>query len=159
GRAIANPGIPPSFIAAKIGRPVEIVSVQPHVVRGTVGIAGAVVGRPTAGAPIRETVRVQAAVIQPATSVPPPVRFQPGRVNLGPDAPNALKRTLPVGSAPSSVATTPPGNIPLHQQGTIQQQQTPTQGGLPTQGNLQRQHEEFRQPLGTSVNPPSQPRG
>jgi len=160
GRAIANPGIPPSFIAAKIGRPVETVSVQPHVVRGTVGIAGAVVGHPTAGAPIRETVRVQAAVIQPATSVPPPVRFHPGQVNLGPDAPNALRRTLPAGSPPSGMATTPgaPGNIPLRQQGTIQQQ-TPTQGGLPTQGNFQRQHEEFRQPQGTAINPPSQPRG
>jgi hypothetical protein len=101
-RAIANPGIPPSFIAAKIGHPVVTVSVQPHVVRGTVGVTGAVVGRTNPGVPIREAVRVQAAVIQPAVSVPPPARFHPGQENLGPDAPNVLKRALPTRSGPSA---------------------------------------------------------
>jgi hypothetical protein len=148
GHVIANPGIPPSFIAAKIGRPVETVSVQPHVVRGTVGVTGAVVGRSNPGAPIRETVRVQTAVIQPATSVPPPVRFHPGEANIGPDAPNVLRHTLPTGPGPSAA--------PAPQQGNFQQQQG-TPGGLATPGGLQRHQEEFRQPQGTVVSP--QPHG
>src|SRR5215831_18217072 len=37
----ANPGVPPSFVAAKIGRPIQTVSVQPHVLAGTVGVTGA----------------------------------------------------------------------------------------------------------------------
>ena len=33
----ANPGVPPSFVAAKVGRPIQTVSVEPRVVNGTVG--------------------------------------------------------------------------------------------------------------------------
>lgn len=154
GRAIANPGIPPSYIAAKIGHPVETVSVQPHVVRGTAGVADAVVGRTTRGVPIRETVRVQGAVIQPATSVPPPTRFHPGQANLGPDAPNALKRALPGSGPPATPGTQ--GNIRPHPQGTIEQQQG-DRGGLANQGNVQHRQEDFRQPQGTIGTP--QPHG
>jgi hypothetical protein len=144
-RAFANPGIPPSFIAARIGRPIQTSVVQPHVLRGTVGVAGAVVGAAVVGAAVHESVRAHNTVIQPATSVPPPTRFQAGRVDLGPDAPNALKRTASPGSAPSG-PTAPQGNIQLHQQGAIQQQGGPPPGGPGPQGNIQpRQQDTIRQ--------------
>src|SRR6266536_6366089 len=39
GRAIvANPGVSPSVVAAKIGRPIEAASIEPRVVHGTVGV-------------------------------------------------------------------------------------------------------------------------
>ena len=88
-----NPGVPPSFVAAKIGRPIQTVSVQPHVANGTVGVTGAVVGGPGRGGPVHEVIKPQAKLIQPAANIPPPTPFRPGqRPNLGPDAPNALKR-------------------------------------------------------------------
>jgi hypothetical protein len=90
---VANPGVPPSFVAAKIGRPIQTVSVQPHVMHGTVGVTGAVVGPHPHGLPVREMVRPQPKVIQPAAHIPPPIPFKSGQApTLGPDAPNALKR-------------------------------------------------------------------
>ena len=89
----ANPGVPPAFVAAKIGRPIQTVSVQPHVLAGTVGVSGAIVGSPPRGAPAREVIKPEARLIQPAAHIPPPTPFRPGqRPDLGPDAPNALKR-------------------------------------------------------------------
>jgi hypothetical protein len=152
---VANAGIPPSFIAAKIGHPIQTAAVQPHVLRGTVGIAGAVVGGVAVGVAIHETVRAQSKVIQPATSVPPPVRFKPGQANLGPDAPNALKQMhgAPSGPGPGpSGGQNSQGNF-QHQQGNIQQQQQQQlqqqqlRGPSGGQGNIQEhQREEFRRP-------------
>jgi hypothetical protein len=138
-RAIANPGIPPAFIAAKVGHPIATVAVQPHVLMGTVGVAGAITAPPRHGASVRDTVHEQGAVIQPSTSVPPPVRFRPGQANLGPDAPNALKRIQPSG-VPSPVPTQQ-GNLPQQQQ-----LQHPPQGSFPAQGNVHPQQQEFHRP-------------
>jgi hypothetical protein len=89
----ANPGVPPSFVAAKIGRPIQTVSVQPHVVNGTVGVSGAIVGGPGRGGPVHEVIKPQAKLIQPVANIPPPTPFHPGQPpKLGPDAPSALKR-------------------------------------------------------------------
>jgi hypothetical protein len=97
----ANPGVPPSFVAAKVGRPIQTVSVQPHVVNGTVGVTGAVVGGPGRGGPEHEVIKPEAKLIQPAASTPPPTPFHPGQQpKLGPDAPNALKRANLAPSGP-----------------------------------------------------------
>ena len=97
-----NPGVPPSFVAAKIGRPIQTVSVQPHVVNGTVGVSGAIVGGPGRGGPVHEVIKTQDKLIQPAANLPPPTPFRPGqRPNLGPDAPNALKRANLTPSGPA----------------------------------------------------------
>ena len=100
---VANPGVPPSFVAAKIGRPIQTVSVQPHVVSGTVGVTGAIVGGPPKGAPAREIIKPEAKLIQPAASIPPPTPFHPGQApKLGPDVPNALKRANLAPSGPGA---------------------------------------------------------
>jgi len=99
---VANPGVPPSFVAAKIGRPIQTVSVQPHVVTGTVGVSGAIVGAPPRGAPVREVIKPQPKLIQPAATLSPPTPFHPGQPpKLGPDAPNALKRANLAPSGPA----------------------------------------------------------
>jgi hypothetical protein len=133
-RFVANPGIPPSFIAAKIGHPIQTVAIQPHVVHGTVGVAGAVVGEAAPSVAIRETVYPQTTQIQPAASVPPPVRFQPGHLSSGPDAPYALRRMLTSasGSGASSALVTPTNRGLAAHPGSVQ-------GNLPQQ--------EFRPPL------------
>jgi hypothetical protein len=98
----ANPGVPPSFVAAKIGRPIQTVSVQPHVVNGTVGVSGAIVGGPGRGGPVHEVIKPQAKLIQPAANIPPPTPFHPGQPpKLGPDAPDALKRANLTPSGPT----------------------------------------------------------
>ena len=98
----ANPGVPPSFVAAKVGRPIQTVSVEPRVVNGTVGVTGAVVGGPGRGGPVHEVIKPQPKLIQPAANIPPPTPFRPGeRPNLGPDAPNALKRANLTPSGPA----------------------------------------------------------
>jgi uncharacterized protein DUF6600 len=105
-----NPGVPPSFVAAKIGRPIQTVSVQPHVLAGTVGVTGAIVGAPPRGAPAREVIKPEAKLIQPAAHIPPPTPFRPGqRPELGPDAPNALKRAnlAPAGPGGPAAPGTP----------------------------------------------------
>jgi hypothetical protein len=105
----ANPGVPPSFVAAKIGHPIQTVSVQPHVVNGTLGVTGAVVRGPGRGGAEREVIKPQPKLIQPAANIPPPTPFRPGqRPNLGPDAPNALKRANLAPSGPTG-----PGGVGL----------------------------------------------
>jgi hypothetical protein len=108
-RLVANPGVPPSFIAAKVGHPIQTVAIRPHVVRGTIGVAGSVIGETPPSVAIRETVYPQTTQIQPAASVPAPVRFQPGHLSSGPDAPFALRRMLTSasGSGASSASLTP----------------------------------------------------
>jgi hypothetical protein len=160
GRIIANPGIPPSFIAASIGHPIQTVSIQPHVLRGTIGVAGAIVGGVAVGVAIHESIHVQAAVIQPAATVPPPVRFNPQHVDLGPDAPKSL-REWHQGPGVSGGQT--------QQQGTTQHQpggQPPgghpgSNPGLGPQGNIEPQHhqENLRPAPGNPGNPPQPQQG
>src|ERR1051326_3510495 len=98
----ANPGVPPSYVAARIGRPIQTVSVEPHVVRGTVGGAGAVGGAPRGRGAERGGISPQKRLIQPAANIPPPTPFRAGqRPQLGPDAPNALKRANLAPSGPT----------------------------------------------------------
>jgi hypothetical protein len=91
----ANPGVPPSIVAAALKHPVQPVTVRPKVVPGTEGVAGATVAK--AGArgrtATREIIRPEAKLIQPAASVPRATRFRPGQAAAaGPDTPNVLKR-------------------------------------------------------------------
>ncbi len=93
---VANPGVPPSFVAAKIGRPIQTVSVQPHVVTGTVGVSGAIVGAPPRGAPVREVIKPQPKLIQPAGR-PTGVGQAPAgdlvpHARRGPEQPQAAER-------------------------------------------------------------------
>jgi hypothetical protein len=173
-RAAANPGIPASFIALKIGHPIQTVAIQPHVMRGTIGVTGAVVASVGVGIKIHEQVNVQAAVIQPAASVSPPVRFQPGKANFGPDAPASLKRASGSGWQVTTRTSTPvqqhgPAQGNMHPQGgpggqpqSIGTNQRPqgnqpgSPGGAPVQGNLQ--HPQGgpggqQQSLGTNQHP------
>jgi hypothetical protein len=150
-RAAANPGIPAAFIAAKIGHPIQTAAIQPHVMRGTIGVAGAIVGGVGVGIAIHEQVKVQATLIQPAASIPPPVKFQPGHPNFGPDAPATLKRASAAGFQPTThtLNKPPQGNIAVqHPQGTPSGQQHPPGG--PPQGNMQH-------PQGAAIQPGTQP--
>jgi hypothetical protein len=149
-RTAANPGIPASFIAAKIGHPIQTAAIQPHVLRGTIGVTGAIVAGVGVGIAIHEQVKVQAAVIQPAASIPPPVKFQPGHTNFGPDAPGALKRASAAGFQPSehTLNKPPQGNVAIqHPQGAPAGQQHPPGG--PPQSNTQHQQGAIQpSPLG-----------
>ena len=46
GRIAVNPGIPPTYIAAAVGRPIRAYEVRPRVLAGTVRIQGAIEVRP-----------------------------------------------------------------------------------------------------------------
>jgi len=102
---VANPGVPPAIIAARMGHPLQTVAVEPHVVRGTLGITGAIVGPPPKGAGIRDSIKPQTTLIQPLAHVPPPTPYRPGQATLGPDVPKALQHA-------SVASPTPPPTIP-----------------------------------------------
>lgn len=138
-RLVANPGIPPSYIAAKIGHPIQTVAIQPHVVRGTIGVPGAVVGEVAPSVAIRETVYPQTTLIKPAASLPAPVRFQPSHPSVGPDAPFALRRML-------TSATATPANTNRGLPGAPGQPAHP-QGGASGSGEGSLPQQEFRPPL------------
>lgn len=146
-RVVANPGIPPSIIALKIGHPIQSVTIQPHVVRGTVGVAGAVVAGAAPSVAIHETVYPQTALIQPAASVPTPVRFQPGHLSPGPDAPYALRRMLAApagaGALPSASVTPASKGLP----GAPGQPAHPQQQGASGSVGANLPPQEFRPPL------------
>ena len=103
---VTNPGIPPAIIAARIGHPLQTVAVEPHVIPGTVGVAGAIMGAPTKkGVGVQEGIKPQTTLIQPLAHVPPPTAYRPGQAILGPDAPKALQRA-------NVASPTPPPAIP-----------------------------------------------
>jgi hypothetical protein len=102
---VANPGVPPAIIAARIGHPLQTVTVEPHVIRGTVGIAGAIVGPPPKGAGVGDSIKPQTTLIQPLAHVPPPTAYRPGQATLGPDGPKALQRA-------NVASPTPPPTLP-----------------------------------------------
>src|SRR5262245_28703226 len=84
GRAIvANPGVPPSLVAARIGRPIEAVSVLPRVLHSTA--RGITIGGSHDRAVPHEIVTPRAKLIQPPIDTPisshtsqsrPPIEFQ-----------------------------------------------------------------------------------
>jgi hypothetical protein len=110
---VANPGVPPSFVAAKIGRPIQTVSVQPYVIHGTVGVAGAIVGGPPDGAPLHEVIKPRAKLIQPAINAPmashtssnqPPTSLQRNQPNLQQPSWGAAHQSPPPPQNPQSNA-------------------------------------------------------
>lgn len=157
-RVAANPGIPPSFIASMLGRPIQTVAIQPHVLRGTVGVTGAVVGGADVAA--HETVDLQTTLIQPAALVPPPVRFQPGHASLSPDEPSVLRRlqTLPSGLGASLSASGAPASRGLHG-GQGQQQEFLTPPLPPLRPPQVARHAPPEAPMpAPAVQPPPRPR-
>jgi hypothetical protein len=105
-----------------------------------------VIGDAPPSVAIRETVYPQTTLIQPAASVPAPVRFQPGRLSPGPDAPYALRRMLPppsgAGALPSASAIPANRGLPSAPGQPAHPQQSASHA---VQGNLPQ--EEFRPPL------------
>lgn len=98
-RVAANAGVPPSYIAARTGRAIRVSQVQPVVVRGTVGVSGAVEvdvrDKQRAKQPRKAQVKQAARSIQPAKEIPAPKRFQRGTVQETPDAPKVLRQAQP----------------------------------------------------------------
>ena len=94
-RIAVNPGIEPTIVAARIGRPIRVANVRPVVVAGTVGVQSAVEirGDDKRG---RERVRAQVTekseTIAPAKEVPPPQALKKGEEGkLGERAPTAAR--------------------------------------------------------------------
>jgi hypothetical protein len=97
-RVAANVGVPPSYVAVRTGRPFRVSRVQPVVVRGTVGVTGAVQVDPRdrRGKQVRRaTVQQAERSIQPAKEVPAPRRFERGNVPDSPDAPSVFRQAQP----------------------------------------------------------------
>ena len=96
-RVAANVGVPPSYIARAAGRPIRVSSVQPVVLRGTVGVRGAVeVDAKDSKQPRKAAVKQAERSIQPAEKVPEPQRLRPGETRQDtPDAPNVLRQAQP----------------------------------------------------------------
>jgi hypothetical protein len=96
-RVAANVGVPPSYIAVSVGRPIRVSRVQPVVIRGTVNVRGAIEVDAKDGRRQRKAVVKQAErSIQPAKNVPEPQRLRPGETRQDtPDAPNVLRQAQP----------------------------------------------------------------
>lgn len=117
-RIAANPGVPPSYIAVAIGRPLQPFQVQPRVLNGTVGVTGAVIVRGGERTAKRESIVPQRNVIQPAATVSAPVALRAGETAAPtPDAPKVMQRgaqTPATGTPPSPTQPAPatPGAAP-----------------------------------------------
>jgi hypothetical protein len=120
GRFAVNPGIPPTFIAAAVGRPIRAYDVRPRVLAGTVRIPGAIEVR--AQEVSNRNFRSQVTVRETQSSIQPSARAQrlqplgageQGR--LGDNPPRAAR------GAPGAPPTT--GQAPGQQQPPQQQQQ------------------------------------
>jgi hypothetical protein len=107
GIVVANPGVPPAIIAAHMGHPLRTVAVEPHVVPGTARVANAIVGPPSKGAGVRDTVKPQMTLIQPVGHIPPPTAYQSGQAILGPNVPEVLH-----GANVTSATTPAATNLP-----------------------------------------------
>jgi hypothetical protein len=99
-RVAANAGIPPSYIAARIGRPIRVSEVRPVVVRGTVGVSNAVEVDVQQGPKqnrVRAEVKQAARAIEPAKNVPEPKQMERGNTQQqdNPDAPKVLRQAQP----------------------------------------------------------------
>ncbi|HEU5272872.1 MAG TPA: DUF6600 domain-containing protein, partial [Xanthobacteraceae bacterium] len=90
-----NPGIPPAFVAAAIGRPIATYHVRPVVLAGTANIAGATVVQGNQLRQQRTTIAREAStaqrtnnLIRPSANVPPPQALPPnartGRLDVNP---------------------------------------------------------------------------
>ena len=104
-----NPGIPPAFVAAAVGRPITTYRVRPVVFAGTANLPDATIVRADElrqrrNTFVREAVTVQPTnnVVQPTANVPPPRPLPPnarqGRLDLNP--PRAVQGAT-TGEAPA----------------------------------------------------------
>lgn len=96
-RVAANVGVPPSYIAVAVGRPIRVSRVQPVVLRGTTSVQGAIEVDAKDRRQARKAVVKQAErSIQPAKDVPKPERLRPGETKQDtPDAPSVLRQAQP----------------------------------------------------------------
>lgn len=96
-RVAANVGVPPSYIAVSVGRPIRVSRVQPVVIRGTVNVRGAIeVDAKDGRRPRKAVVKQAERSIQPAKNVPEPQRLRPGETRQDtPDAPSVLRQAQP----------------------------------------------------------------
>ena len=161
-RIAVNPGIPPTFIAAAVGRPLRSYDVRPRILAGTVQLRGAVEVRPQdlqrRQVTVRETIRETQTVIRPAGQVPPPQPLAAGEQGrLGDNPPRAARRAgesqPTTGQAPSGQQ----GQQPSQQQGQ-QQGQQPGQPQGQQQGR-QRGQQQGQQPAQQGQQPGTQGRG
>lgn len=111
-RIAANPGVPPSYVAVAVGRPLQPFQVQPRVLSGTVGVTGAVVVRGGGKIAARESITPQRNMIQPAASVSTPVALRAGETAAPtPDAPKVMRRGVQT-PAPATVPGAQPSQAP-----------------------------------------------
>ena len=99
-RFAVNPGIPATFVASRIGRPLRTFDVRPRILAGTANLRGATEIR---GEDLRQQrgpsarrfaaqVQPSRTTIQPARSVPPPQRLARGEAGrLGANPPLAAR--------------------------------------------------------------------
>jgi Family of unknown function (DUF6600) len=129
-----NPGIPPTFVAAAVGRPIRAVEVRPAVLAGTVQIQGAREVRPDElrRTDTREnrlvTVRETQTVIRPADRTPPPQALNPGEQGrLGDNPPRAARATpgQPAGTPTTTQDQRPQPGAPATTQDQRQQPGAP----------------------------------
>jgi hypothetical protein len=112
---VANPGVPPAIIAARIGHPLHTVAVEPHVVPGTVGVGGAIVGPPPKGARVQDSVTALTTLIEPVAQIPPPTAYRPGQAILGPNVPKVLQRANMTPPTPPPPLPSEPNRLPLQE--------------------------------------------
>ncbi len=154
-RFAVNPGIPPAFVARKVGRPLRTYAVQPRVLAGTARIEGAVVvRRGERGADRRGgsdrfqervTIRQTPNVIAPSAAAAPlqPLRKGEGG-RLGNRPPRAAQSVAPGGGQQPDAAPSggqQPGGTPeqRRRQGTPETPQRPPeqrQLSSPPQGGV-----------------------
>jgi hypothetical protein len=123
GQVIAhNPGVSPSFVAAKIGRPIEAASIEPRVLHGTVGVKDPRVSRSHESA-LHEIITPLARFMQPAVNAPtasptspsrPPMGFQRNERELNQAPWGAVHQPPPPPQPPqsSAVQLPPRANLP-----------------------------------------------
>jgi hypothetical protein len=93
-RIAVNPGIEPTIVAARIGRPIRVANVRPVVVVGTAGVQNSVEirGDQRSRERVRAQVTEKSETIAPAKDVPPPQALKKGEEGkLGDRPPTAAK--------------------------------------------------------------------
>ena len=156
GRFAVNPGIPPTVIAAAIGRPLRAFEVRPRVLAGTAQIPGAIEVRAqdirSGSVRGQVTVRQTQNAIQPTGSVPqlkPLGAGEQGR--LGDNPPRAARRDAPAPTTGQAPATREQQQQPTQPQQTQQPQQQ--------EGQQQPSPQQQRQQEGKGKQEPAQTQG
>jgi hypothetical protein len=105
-RIAVNPGIEPRIVAARVGKPIQVVNVKPVVVVGTAGVQNAVEirGDQQRQQRVRPQIAEKKETIEPVKDVPPPQALKKGEQGrLGDRPPEAAK-----GQAATQPATIDP---------------------------------------------------